>query len=265
MAITYSQLMGQRAGAQPRSLSVRPVRPVAPIRNQRQLETAGNAAPYGVSNFTYGQSSPVSAPPTAQPQAQSSYDYSADPVLQSVRAAGARSRSDAEAAALAARKRLAILFGDASGIVDDAGTADAARGNTFSTLAEINRGYQRGAANLDDALNKRNLFYSGYRGQELARALEDKQRQEYGARNSLQDALLGVNRDLAAALSEQQARDAQAENDAANRALQVALDYGINPGPVQPQIGTAISTPDLSLALANSYYSPAVGTKKKMV
>lgn len=230
--------------------SATPLRPT-PVANQRQLETAGNtSAGYPASNFTYGQrpSAPqVNPAPRQALTAAQAYDYSADPVLQSVRAAGARSRADAQASALAARKRLAILFGDSTGIVDDTATAQAARGNPFSTLAEINRGYERDVKQTDEAYNKRNLFYGGHRGQALARALEGRQRGEYQARNTLMDTLGGVDRELAQALSAMTEREIQAENDAANRALQLALEYGVDPGQgtqqVTPQIGEALTVP----------------------
>ena len=158
------------------------------------------------------------------------YDYSSDPILLQIQASSAKARSDAQTAALEARKRAAIRFGDATGIVDDEGTREAARGNSFSTLAELARAYQRGVEGIDEATNKRNLFFSGYRGKLLGRQLEERNRQEYGARNELQDYLSGVGRDLTAALLAADTAEQEGETGAYERAINRALTYGIDPG-----------------------------------
>jgi len=183
-------------------------------------------------------------PPSVGVSQAPSYDYSKDPVLVQIKAGSAKSRDEARAAELAARKRLAILFGSAQGIVDDTGTAESAQGNTFSTLAEIARGYERAQKGTDEAYNKRNLFFGGHRGQALARLLEDRGRQEYGARQSVQDEIARLGRELALALSGFDARDAEAEADAANRAIARAQTYGLDYGaPTAPSPIVSALTP----------------------
>lgn len=219
--------------------------PAAPLkpRTAGQIAPALQQSPVPAGAVRSGEGYVSPNPPSVN--ASSQYDYSSDPILQQIRASSIKSRDDARSAALARRKRLAILLGEASGIVDDAPTAEAARGNTFSTLAEIARGYQRGVTDIDESFNKRNLFFSGHRGQALGRALEDRNRQEYGARQSVQDALATVERELTAALLAADQADAEAEAEAANRAIARAAQYGFDPGQAAPQspIATAIATP----------------------
>ena len=205
------------------------------------------------------QQQQAAAPQAPAAAPASAYDYSSDPILQAIRAGGIRSRANAEAAALAGRKQLAIQFGDATGIVDDTNTAKAAKDNPFSSLAEIMRGYGRSVTSTDEALNKDNLFYSGHRGVELSRLLEDRQRQEYGARGAAQQQLTGITSELARALEDATLRDAQAESDAKDRALQQALLYGVDPGvggPLTPPAPPPAPPPALPRAAATGGFQP---------
>lgn len=203
-----------------------------------------------------GAQQPAPAAPAAAAATQGSpYDYSSDPVLQAIRAGGIKQRADAEAAALSGRKQLAIQLGDATGIVDDAGTAQAAKGNSFSTLQEIMRGYGRDQTATNEAENKANLFYSGHRATELGKLLENRNRSEYQARGAAQDQLTGINQTLAQTLQDVALRDAQAQSEAQQRALQQALTYGIDPG-----VGGAFNTNEAPLAGSPQAQDSIAGT-----
>ena len=196
---------------------------------QYGLGAAGTAAKPQIGSALGPINSPAPSAPAGNP-----YDYSTDPALQAIKAVTARQRADARAGNTAGLKQLAIRFGDASGLIDDEGTALAAKGNPFSTLAEILRGYTRGVEGIDEGYNKRNLFFSGRRARALTDALEDRNRQEYRARNEVQDQVGALARALRDTLAGADMSDIEAEQGARDRAVQRSLDYGIDPGQGQP-------------------------------
>ncbi len=152
------------------------------------------------------------AQPAPQP-ATPSYDYSMDPILNQILALSTQQRSGATSSALAAKKQLAIDYGDsalARSLGDDA-TATAAEGNPFSVRKQLQTGYERGTEDLTtgyerdktaratnyerdvestrEDYNKRNLFYSGHFGQAKDRAASDYQQQTGYADTDFQRAL----------------------------------------------------------------------------
>jgi hypothetical protein len=130
------------------------------------------------------------------------YGVGGDPILAKIQAGNVKARQDAEAAATAARKALAIQFGDASGFTDDANTAEAARNNPFSTLANLLRGYNETSHQHGEDLNQANLWYSGTHGKVLADDATAYQGQQYDARQAALGQLSGINSGLAGALSQ---------------------------------------------------------------
>lgn len=103
---------------------------------------------------------------------QQLYSFESDPVLAKIRAMQGRARNDAIAQAAAARKQLAIDYGDAGISGDLAGdtlTAKAASDNPFSVLAQLRQRFEKEApVELDEAYNQRNLFFSGARAQGMS-------------------------------------------------------------------------------------------------
>lgn len=139
------------------------------------------------------------------------YDLGADPAVALAAGLAAKQRAMAQASALAKRKQAAIEYGDPSGItgLDDA-TQKAARDNPFSVLKRIDRSYETGTRELEEGLNAANLFYSGYRGQQLAEAARGYQQTKYDAANSFRGLLTDIDAGLADALMQADYLDAQA-------------------------------------------------------
>jgi hypothetical protein len=177
----------------------------------------------------------ASAPGPVAPQdaAGDPYDYT-DPILQKIQAISTQARQDALASALSARKQLAIAYGDTAGVLEgdqfDQSTADAARNNPFSILAELQRGHERGAHQIDENTNTQNLFYSGERGRQLGLEAENTQRARAQAAGNLQGHVGDIQSGLAAALMNADRQDAQAQAEAEARAQQRASTYGYDPG-----------------------------------
>jgi hypothetical protein len=103
------------------------------------------------------------------------------------------------------RKSAAIQFGSAEGLQGllghDFGTVSKqASDNPYSVLKNLQWGYEHGVADLEEKLNKANLFYSGYRGEQLGDAAHQFQQSNYNARTQFQGLLSDVADQLAAAL-----------------------------------------------------------------
>ena len=96
--------------------------------------------------------------PTVQ-GATDPYDFSADPILQRVQALGARRTAEAEAAALAARRQLAIDTGDVS-LAPDEETRQQALNNPFSVRAQFEKKAHDQPLQLAGQLSQQNLGYS---------------------------------------------------------------------------------------------------------
>lgn len=211
--------------------------PTGPNPQNRYGQTARNTTNYpsnatggGTRGGNPGVTSPgpsaPASPPTApqSPAAASppSYNYLDDPVLVQIAAQQQMVIAQAQASALAQQKAALIAYGDpnlAMSVLGDKATADAAAANTGSTLATLaaqNASTVRGA---NEAENKSNLFYSSDRGYQLGLAQQAYLQNQAGAASGLQSTLGGISTQLLA--SEQAAwnAEAQAAEDAYNRAL----------------------------------------------
>lgn len=156
-------------------------------------------------------------------------DYSADPILQQIRALTARNDASAQAGNLAARKQALESYGydpALKGLYGDPGTQGTAQQNPFSTLAILARAHTQRQTDLNQNYNKANLFYSSARGQALQNEGTQYLGEQAGAAQKLQDFLTGLASSLAAEQQGSQQQIVQAEEDAYNRALQNSLKYG---------------------------------------
>jgi hypothetical protein len=162
----------------------------------------------------------------------SPFDYSADPVLQQVVAAQNRAVRDAEARALAERQALAVDYGDpelARQLGLGASFEQAASENPFSQTANLRRAYEQQQTATNEALNKRNLFYSSTRGQALGDLATGYQQAGYGASREAQARLAGITENLLGAQMQSASTIGQAQGQAAQRAIDRALAVGYNP------------------------------------
>ena len=126
-----------------------------------------------------------------------------DPALAAALNMSANIRTNAQASALAKRRAAALQYGSAEGLQGVLGSqygdvAAQAAANPFSTLANLKYGYEQGTKNLEDQLNSANLFYSGYRGDQL----KDAARQYQGAQYNAQTQYQGLMQDIADQLSQ---------------------------------------------------------------
>lgn len=174
------------------------------------------------------RSRPAPAPPQATPKAAAApaYDYDADPILQRIQGLTGRDRSFAQAEAAEAKKKLAIDYGDedlARQLGDD-NTARAAAGNPLGVKQQLRKGYDENVQGFENQLDS-NLFYSGHRGNELGKLASGYQESLAGAGRQEQDLLSQIGRSLAEALMSADQRDAQAQAEAAQRAIESGL-YG---------------------------------------
>jgi hypothetical protein len=169
--------------------------------------------------------------PGAQVGGGGPISFEGDPILARIRAMNAQNIAQAEAAALAQRKRAEIGYGyDPNLKYEDAATAEAAKQNAFSTLYQLLLGHTQRAHSLDENLNKANLFYGSERANQVGlegRQYTGEQVQQQGVLQNLMDSIAqGV---LQTRLGAQQS-EIQGESDAYNRALQFAMQYGTDGG-----------------------------------
>lgn len=177
-----------------------------------------------------------------QQTAAEPYDYDADPILQKIRAMTGMQRQQAEAEALGQRKQVAIDFGDdtyARNVLGDENTARAAAANPHSVRARRKSEYGDLTRALEDDLNKRNLFYSGHRADELTRGANEYQGRLYDAGREQQGILDQIRQGLLAALLGADRQDMEAEEDAAGRAIERG-DMPIAP-PARTGVATALA------------------------
>jgi len=156
-----------------------------------------------------------------------------DPILAQFRALKIQNESAAEAGAQAARTQALIRFGyspELAGLYGDEATAGAARANPFSILANLAHQHEARARGLDENLNKRNLFYSGYRGTQIGEEGRQYLGEQAGAQGGLQELLGGIGESLLRRKSELQQGLVGNEQDAYQRWLENALKYGTGGG-----------------------------------
>ena len=158
---------------------------------------------------TWQGSSATTSPTYAGPGSSASHGGSpgtyGDPAYELAKAFAIRSRKEAQDRALAKRRAAAIQYGSAAGLEgvlggDFASVAQQASQNPFSVIANLKYGYDRGVSDLEEQLNKANLFYSGYRGEQLGDAAHQYQQAGYNANTQFQGLLTDVADQLAAAL-----------------------------------------------------------------
>lgn len=225
--------------------AVKPVAPkaaVAPLSSRLGSDSAQTTNPPAAPTkaVPYPAAPPVSAAKPAQAAAAppaTLYDYNTDPILQQVQAQTVQQTADAEAGALAARKQLAIQYGDPSIVGDDAATAQAAAQNPYSVYGMLAAQQPKDQLALDESLNKGNLFYSGARINQQHDLLD-----QYGATRAQkaseeQSALQGIDSNRLAAILAANNSLNGARGDAYNRLLQqilanpVAYDTGAGAAP----------------------------------
>ena len=167
-------------------------------------------------------------------------NYESDPVLARIRALNSQSVGDAEANATALRKQAVID----TGLTDvgreiglDDSTLQAAAANPLSVSATLQREAALRGQQLDESLNAQNLFYSGYRGTQLAQLAQSQLEEQANLARDLRSALGGIDQGVlearnAAALEEQAAIEeaaARAQQAAQDQAMQDALAMALDP------------------------------------
>lgn len=231
---------------QPRPLGRRPYNPAAYVRGGAPLNVAKATQALGYATATnlkpaaprppVQAQQPANAPSTSSPAqaptVQQAYDASTDPILQQIRALTGKGRAAAESGAAAARKQLAIQYGDdtLARLFGDDNTATAARNNPFSVAAELARAYKRNDEDIVENYNKRNLFYSGARGKAHSREAEDYQRRTFMAESEKQQRLAAIQAELMQQLLGYDREDIEGLQGAYGRASDRALQFGIDPG-----------------------------------
>src|SRR6266542_2980900 len=165
-----------------------------------------------------------------QQQEQPGAAWESDPVLQQIKALQQGNVASAEASALAARQQALINFGyspELDPLYGDTGTAGSAKTNPFSVLAQLQHSHELRQKNLNENLNKANLFYSGYRGTQLGEEGRSYLGEQAGARSALESQLGGISEGLLGARQTAQEATTGGEQDAYNRWLNQQLQYGL--------------------------------------
>lgn len=206
--------------------------------------------------YPYGLTS--SAPtPNVQP-----YDFTNDPVFQQANAIVARTEAEAQAAAVARKTALAEQYGDASGLGLGHNVENIAKNNQFSVIASQKRGYNEGVTNLENQLNKANLFYSGWRGTQLGKASTQYQQNQYDARSRFQASIQDVDNQLQQALLNAEWQRLSALQGAYQSGLSNPSYYGSSSSSsasaagttAKPAVGQSYQTPGAGGPAAGSYY-----------
>lgn len=242
--------------------------PLSPYASQTAKQTTGSDSLYpSVKPVTpVSPTKTVSPTPAAQPSstpvAQSAnplYDYTTDPILQQVQAQSTQANADAQAAALASQKQLAIQYGDVdlANSLGDTATAQAAGANPFSIYGMLNTQQPKDELALDESENKNNLYYSGDRVTQqgnLANQYGATRAQDAAQEQAAQQQIQATQ--LAAQLAAQQAVT-QAQSDAYNRYLQQLL---ANPPSVDDSTASGVSSTPTPVDGTNIYggYLPPV-------
>ena len=147
-----------------------------------------------------------------------------DPILARTRALNQKLIENARSNALAARKQEQIRYGyDPNISYEDAATQEAARQNAFSTLAQLLYGHNDRALQLDEDLNKANLFYSGTRAKEIGKEGRQYTLEQTQANQGYQQRLNDIAQMVLQAQQEAQERELAAEEAAYERALSSGL------------------------------------------
>lgn len=226
---------------------VAPKKPVAPVPVVVSHPSTVAAQPAaGVPNTPAlaQQMAASSQPSVAQQQKTSAaaYDYSADPILLQAKAYALSADQQAQAQADAKQAQLSLEYNGA--------------GNPFSTVARLNRQYGENQTATNEQYNKSNLFYSGHRAKALSDLATALQQSLYDAANQYRGQSTDVANQLASALLADRQQVIQANNDAYNRALQQALQYGIDPGAPATDQTPGSATPGAGTTIAPGATAP---------
>lgn len=176
--------------------------------------TAPGASPGTTAPQSTGPSTPAASPPT--------YDYLTDPILVQVNATQGMAIAQAQASALAQQKAALIAYGDpnlAMSVLGDQATADAAAANPTSTLATMAATNATNVRGINETENKSNLFYSSDRGYQQGLSQQTYLANQASAASGLQSSLGGISTQLLASEQAAYNAEAQAQEDAYNRAL----------------------------------------------
>lgn len=198
---------------------------------------------------------------TAQaPAAAPAYDYDADPVLQRIQGLTGQDREFAQAGALDAKKKLAIDYGDDSLArqLGDENTALAAANNPIGVRQQLRKGYDENVQGFENDLDS-TLFYSGYRGNQLGKIAGGYQEALAGAGQQQQGLLSEIERSLADALMDADYRDANAQAEAAQRAISQGMLGGDADPAADPMAGQGGDPIADALAGAAPSYTPMAG------
>jgi hypothetical protein len=178
---------------------------------------------------------------------QLNVSYESDPVLARIRALGTQDVANARSEADSLRKKAIID----SGLTDvgaeigvDQNTLQAAGANPFSTAALLKKEQAERGRQLDESLNSQNLFYGGYRAQQLQDLASSGAQQQTALTGDIRDLLGGISggvtdAEQAAAQAEQAAME-QAAEEARMAALQQSYLDAIAAANAPPDIGSAL-------------------------
>lgn len=190
----------------------------------------------------------LGAAEAVRPAAPNAYDLNTDPALQQIQALAGMNDQQAQSQALKERQNLLLQYGDpdvaAAVLGANDPTVQAARQNPTSTRSQLSQSRDRNLKVLEDGLNKANLSYSGYRVTQEQQAGQDYQNALAQAAAGLNSNLDTVSGNLASALAGNQQLRAQGIQSAADRASQLAMQLGVDPGALaQAAVPTISGTP----------------------
>lgn len=186
-------------------------------------------------------------------------NYESDPVLARIKALGQQSVNNALTEAQALRKQAIIDtgftdIGNEIGL--DSGTLQAAASNPFSLKAQLAKDFETRGRDLDESLNQNNLFFSGYRANQLNELNQNQASAQYQAARDLRAALAGIDKGVlsaqeAAALQEQEAITEAAKAAQEQAYMDAFLNslYGAGSEEVAATDPAATLTPDEELLL----------------
>lgn len=213
---------------------------------------------------------PTAARPGVQPGPQGAgavrpprVDYSGDPILQQIIAGQDASLARGRAGLLDTQKQLLLRLGSqqlASKVLGNDPFVQTVGQDPFSMLGLINRQYDQNRSAMDEDLNQANLFYSGARVKGQQDLAYERLRSENEAVTGTQDALTAAMSQFQGLQEQLYADRQQAEQEAYNRALELALAYGYTGE--QPGSGAPASQPAAAGAMAGAM--PSVMTDAKI-
>lgn len=230
-------------------------------------------APVGLAPATTGSNSaatpaaglqvpPAAAPAAAQTTtapAAASYDFTADPALQQVVAYAGKTDAEAQAQALRDKTQLVEQYGDpnlAAALGLGADVANVAKNNPASLLGRAKTSHDQSLNQLEDQLNKDNLFYSGYRTKQLSQDAQNYQNGLADLSSQVQGKLSGIDSALAQALGTDEYNVLQAEQAARDRQLQNLPTTTAGGAAAGAPAEVALRAPQMTLAQALQNYGP---------